>query len=62
VEEEDGMENWLRMFCGRYFEGLSAEDTKEKIRELVAILLPDRYRDGVWMLDYRRLRVAAVRT
>jgi trans-aconitate 2-methyltransferase len=61
VEEEDGMENWLRMFCGRYFEGLSAEDTNEKIRELVAILRPDRYRDGVWTLDYRRLRVAAAK-
>lgn len=61
VEEEDGMENWLRMFCGRYFEGLSAESTQEKIRELVDILRPDRYRDGVWTLDYRRLRVAAVK-
>jgi len=61
VDGEDGMENWLRMFCGRYFEGLGAESTQEKIRELVAILRPDRYRDGVWTLDYRRLRVAAVR-
>ncbi len=61
VEEEDGMENWLRMFCGRYFEGLSVEGTQEKIRELVDILRPDRYRDGVWTLDYRRLRVAAVK-
>jgi SAM-dependent methyltransferase len=61
VDGEDGMENWLRMFCGRYFEGLGAESTKEKIRELVAILRPDRFRDGVWTLDYRRLRVAAVK-
>jgi trans-aconitate methyltransferase len=61
VEGEDGMENWLRMFCSRYFEGLSAERTQETIREMVAILRPDCYRDGVWTLDYRRLRVAAVK-
>jgi trans-aconitate methyltransferase len=61
VEGEDGMENWLRMFCGRYFEGLSAERTKEKIHEIVALLRPGRYRDGIWTLDYRRLRVAAVK-
>jgi SAM-dependent methyltransferase len=61
VEGEDGMDNWLRMFCGKYFEGLSAEGTKEKIRELVTILRPSSYRDGVWTLDYRRLRVAAVK-
>jgi trans-aconitate methyltransferase len=61
VEGEDGMENWLRMFCGGYFEGLGAERTKEKIGEIVALLRPDGYRDGVWTLDYRRLRVAAVK-
>src|SRR5260370_33674313 len=60
VEGEDGMENWLQMFCGRYFEGLTGERTKEKIREIVAILRPERYREGVWTVDYRRLRVAAV--
>ena len=62
VEDENGMENWLQMFCGRYFEGLSTERTKEKIREMVAILRPRLYRDGVWTVDYRRLRVVAVKT
>jgi trans-aconitate methyltransferase len=61
VEGEDGMENWLRMFCGRYFEGLNAEGAQQKIREIVAILRPACYCDGVWMLDYRRLRVAALK-
>ncbi len=62
VEDENGMENWLQMFCGRYFEGLTAEHTKEKIREIVAILRPACYREGVWTVDYRRLRVVAVKT
>ena len=62
VEGADGMENWLQMFCGRYFDGLSAERTQEKIREIVAILQPDCYHDGVWTVDYRRLRVVAVKT
>jgi SAM-dependent methyltransferase len=62
VEGEDGMENWLQMFCGRYFEGLTAERTQEKIREITAILRPGCYHDGNWTVDYRRLRVVAVKT
>jgi trans-aconitate 2-methyltransferase len=60
IEGEHGMEDWIEMFCGSYFRGLDAHRAKEKVRELAALLRPKLYREGVWRLDYRRLRVVAV--
>ena len=59
LEGESAMEEWLRMFCAAYFRGLSAEDTRETMARLVANLRSDLYREGVWTLDYRRLRIVA---
>jgi trans-aconitate methyltransferase len=61
VEGERGMEDWIEMFCGIYFKHLSAGETKQKVRELVEYLHPKLYDQGVWTLDYRRLRVVAVK-
>jgi trans-aconitate methyltransferase len=61
VEGENGLEDWLRMFCGSYFHGLSAEETSAKLTQLTAHLRPSLYHDGVWALDYRRLRLVAVK-
>ncbi len=60
IEGEPGMEDWIQMFCSSYLRDLSADGAKEKVREVVAYLRPKLYREGVWMLDYRRLRVVAV--
>jgi trans-aconitate methyltransferase len=61
VEGENGMEDWIHMFCGSYLRGLDAKRATEKIRELVELLRPKLYRDGVWTLDYRRLRIMATK-
>ncbi len=53
----NAMEDWLRMFCGNYLRDLAGERADEKIPELISHLRPTRYRDGVWTLDYRRLRI-----
>lgn len=60
VEGENGMEDWLQMFCGSYFQHLPAEAAQERRREIVERLRPQCYRDGIWTVDYRRLRVVAV--
>ena len=60
VEGERGLEDWLEMFCGSYFRHLDASEAKEKVHQVVEYLRPKLYRDGVWTLDYRRLRVVAV--
>jgi trans-aconitate 2-methyltransferase len=62
VEGENGLDDWLRMFCSSYFRDLSTEETSSAIAKLADRLRPALYRDGIWMMDYRRLRVVAVKT
>jgi trans-aconitate 2-methyltransferase len=62
LEGGTGMEDWLRMFCGVFFTGMPPDEVTAKMREIVMLLRPERYRDGVWSVDYRRLRVLAVKT
>jgi trans-aconitate methyltransferase len=59
VEGEDGLEDWLAMFGEGLFRGMS-ESRKQQIRRAVADRMrPTNYRDGHWILDYRRLRIKA---
>jgi trans-aconitate methyltransferase len=53
VEGEDGLEDWLLMFGGSI---TGAKETRRKVAER---LRPKMFRDGGWLLDYRRLRVIA---
>lgn len=61
LEGETGMEDWLRMFCGSFFKGMPEADVGAKMRDVVSLLRPQLYREGVWKVDYRRLRVAAAK-
>ena len=60
IEGERGMEDWIEMFCGSYFRHLSVNEAKRNVQGLVEYLRPKLYHEGVWTLDYRRLRVVAV--
>jgi trans-aconitate methyltransferase len=61
VEGENGLEDWLSMFGGKLFAGIS-EDRQREIRKAVSDRLrPVMYRDGNWIVDYRRLRAVVVR-
>ena len=62
LDGENGMENWLRQFKWFYFEPLPAGKREAALRETVEALRPVLYRDGKWSADYRRLRLAAVKT
>lgn len=61
LEGEDGMENWLRMFAGTYLRELPPDRVDDAVSQLVDQLRPTLYHDGVWTVDYRRLRVQCVR-
>jgi trans-aconitate methyltransferase len=61
VEGEDGMEHWLAVFGASIVAGLPDARQKEIWTAVAHKLRPQRYRDGGWTLDYRRLRVVAVR-
>jgi trans-aconitate methyltransferase len=53
VEGEDGLEDWLVMFCGSMLKTIALR------REVADLLRPKMFRDGGWVLDYRRLRIVA---
>jgi trans-aconitate 2-methyltransferase len=62
LEGEHGLDQWLRMFItGTYLRRYSQEQAESILRQLVEHLAPKLCRDGVWTVDYRRIRVLAVR-
>jgi len=61
LQGEDGLEDWLRMFGQSYLLQLPPDRADEVIRELVNRLRPVFYRDGIWTVDYRRIRIVGVR-
>lgn len=61
LDGEDGVKNWIEMFCGGMFEGID-KDRKEYIlaeseKNLKSIL----YHDGNWIADYKRIRIIGVK-
>jgi trans-aconitate methyltransferase len=61
VEGENGLDDWLVMFGGKLFAGISEGRQREIRAQVVEKLRPVFYRDGNWIVDYRRLRMVAVR-
>jgi len=61
VEGEDGMEDWLAVFARDVVSEADAERRKEVFHQVAERLRPTRYREGAWTVDYRRLRIVAVK-
>lgn len=59
LEGVNAMEDWIRMFCPRYLRDLAGDRGEERIPELVARLRLACFGEGIWTIDYRRLRVLA---
>jgi trans-aconitate methyltransferase len=59
---ERGLEAFLRMFGSSFFAALPADKASAFIREVERAARPALFRDGTWTLDYRRLRILAVRS
>jgi len=62
LQGEQGMQTWLQTFAQSYLRQFPADRAGAVVNQLVDELRPALYRDGVWTVDYRRLRVVAVRT
>ena len=59
VDGEDGMEDWLAVFARDFFKHLDPDTGRAALRAVADVLRPTKYRDGVWTVDYRRLRIVA---
>lgn len=56
----DGLREWLNMFGDSLLAPIPEEEQSEVITEVEDRLRADYYRDGTWIVDYRRLRIVAV--
>ena len=61
IEGENAMKDWLEMFASRLFDDFVPNAAQEKQAEVIARLRPKLFHHGVWTLDYRRLRLVAIR-
>lgn len=61
VEGEHGIEDWLTMFGGKLLGGIIGERLLKVRKNVAEMLRPKIYKDGAWIIDYRRLRVVAVK-
>ncbi len=58
----NGLAAWLDMFGDSLLSPLSEEEQREVVSDVEDRLRDDHFEDGVWIADYRRLRVVAVLT
>jgi len=59
---ENGLARWIEMFGGPFLMAVGEERKPELIRRTDEKARPLLYADGGWTMDYRRLRVVAVKT
>lgn len=58
---DNGLANWLRMFAGSFLSELSQEQEHKIIEQVVTKLKPILYSNGIWKVDYRRIRIVAIK-
>ncbi len=56
---EDGLRNWLAMFANSMLNAIPADAHEAILTDIEDRLRPELYADGVWSVDYVRLRVIA---
>ena len=53
--------SWLDMFAKRIFEGINEDAKLKLIEQIKEELYPANTKDGKWFIDYKRLRITAVK-
>jgi len=58
---ESGLQKWLEVFADNELAGVPAADREEVIHQVEQRLRPGLFREGDWFLDYKRLRIVAIK-
>lgn len=58
---ESGLHKWLEVFADNELAGVPAADREEVIHHVEQRLRPDLFREGDWFVDYKRLRIVAIK-
>jgi trans-aconitate methyltransferase len=61
LEGDAGMRNWITQFGSHFIDGLDDPELDDFLTRLEQLLRPTSFHDGVWIADYRRLRLVAVK-
>lgn len=61
LEGPNGLKNWIKMFALSFFRGLDEEEQEEIIKRIEHQLKPKLFQDNQWIVDYKRIRVIAVK-
>ncbi|MFC5558485.1 class I SAM-dependent methyltransferase [Ureibacillus thermophilus] len=61
LEGEDGLKNWIAMFASSFFEGINEQLKHEIIANVETALKPSLFENGVWVADYKRIRVVGIK-
>ncbi len=61
LNDGDSIADWLDMFGKTLFEGVSADVKTELIKLIEDELKATNYKEGRWFIDYKRLRIKAVK-
>ncbi len=61
LQGKDGLRNWIEMFAGSMLGGLSEETKDEILLNSEERLKNQLFQDGVWMADYKRIRVLGIK-
>ncbi len=58
-EGEKGLENWIEMFANSLLQQIPENKRQDIIQDIENQLRVERYQDGTWWVDYKRIRVVA---
>jgi len=61
LDGTEGLRKWIEMFGGGWTAGVQAQDRERFLALVEQHARPALFRDGVWIADYKRLRVRAIR-
>lgn len=61
LEGEEGLYHWLTMFTTSMFEHIDAQTKETILSNIVNQLRHSLYKDGKWVLDYKRIRVVGIK-
>lgn len=61
LDGEDGLRNFIHMFCQHLFDGIPVHIKNEIVTKVEKALKGTLYKDGHWIADYKRIRVIGVK-
>ena len=61
LDGENGLRNWIEMFAGSFFEGITPDKKAVIIEKVEQQLKSQLYVEEKWIADYKRIRVIGVK-